>query len=176
MKHLRFTQLCQIGFFIGFVASPVTVSSFTYPVIIHQILGEWYLEEQEMLINGKDFDLHFEEMAAQMTASTGHQFNPRALADKFREGYQGIPTGTKFKFNDDFSYSIELPNSSVQQGMWQVKSAHMLLLQAQGDEMYLEVKNINEKKATFSIVEEKANASTNGSRYQKMEIVIDLSR
>lgn len=126
-----------------------------------------------MLINGKEIHQHFEEMAAQVSAKSGHAVDPSLLADKFRKGFRGIPEGTVFEFNNDFSYRIIMPDNQVQQGFWRVKNDLTIVLNAQEEEMHLEIKSIEKDAATVAIKEEK---NPSGSRYVKMELIIDLTR
>lgn len=172
MKYLSFIWICTLGLFIyPFMYKVSADTSLTTPN--HQIIGKWYLNSQEMLINGKEIHQHFEEMAAQVSAKSGHAVDPSLLADKFRKGFRGIPEGTVFEFNNDFSYSIIMPDHQVQQGFWRIKNDLTIVLNAQEEEMHLEIKSIEKDAATVAIKEEK---NTSGSRYVKMELIIDLTR
>lgn len=173
MKYLSFVWICSLGLFSNQFPK---IESMAIPSVEHKIMGTWYLRDQEMLINGKEINQHFEEVAIQLSAKSGHSLDPTLLADKFRKGFRGIPAGTVFEFNDDFSYRIILPDEQIQRGMWRVRNAQTLVLNAQEQEMYMEIKSIGEELATVSIKEEKVDSEMNGSRYIKMELVIDLSR
>ncbi|MEK6477402.1 hypothetical protein WJR50_07705 [Catalinimonas sp. 4WD22] len=172
MRYLSFTWIYTLGLFIHPFVYKLSTDAFVTPPN-HQILGKWYLNSQEMLINGKEIHQHFEEMAAQVSAKSGHAVDPSLLADKFRKGFQGIPEGTVFEFNEDFSYRIVMPDNQVQQGFWRIKNALTIVLNAQEEEMYLEIRSIEKDAATVAIKEEK---NTGGSRYVKMELIIDLTR
>ncbi|WPP50066.1 hypothetical protein [Catalinimonas niigatensis] len=173
MKYLSFVWVLSLGLF-----NHPFLTSYVLPVpsIEQKIMGKWHLLNQEMLINGKEVDQHFEEVAAVLSSRAGHQLDPYLLADKFRKGFRGIPSGTIFEFNDDFSYRISMPDGQIQQGLWRVKNAQTIILNAQEQEMYIEIRSIGEELATISIKEEKTDSEMNGGRYVKMELVIDLSR
>lgn len=173
MKYLSFVWVFSLGLFYHQLPTPHV--SFI-PSIEQKIMGKWHLLDQEMLINGKEVDQHFEEIAAALSSRAGHQFDPYVLADKFKKGFRGIPSGTIFEFNDDFSYRISMPDGQIQHGLWRVKNVQTIVLNAQEQEMHMEIRSIGKKLATISIKKEKTDSDVNGGRYVKMELVIDLSR
>lgn len=173
MKYLTLLWICSLGTYVN----PLTTGRF-FPLSApaHDIIGKWYLREQAMFINGKEVDQHFSEVAATLAAESGYQLDPYMLADKFKKGFRGIPSGTIFEFNDDFSYRIILPNHQIQQGMWRIKNAQMIVLYAHEQQMQLEIRSMEAEIATISIQEEKIDDDMPGSRSMKMELLIGLSR
>lgn len=171
MRH--FGIICICSWFV-FAFSPVDEAEDLN--IGHKIVGKWYLRSQEMYINGKQIDEHFEEMAVHLSSRTGRNFNPSALAHKFRRGFKGIPSGTVFYFKDDYSYEILLPDQQIQKGMWRVKNAQTIVLNAQDKEMHVEIRSLENEEATISIKEEKSTTEVSGGHYMRMELVMDLSR
>ncbi len=146
------------------------------PSVSEQILGTWYLEEQEILVNGREISEHFEDLAAQLSSLNDHEVDPRILADKFREKFNGIPAGTIFTFRNDFSYRIELPDHKVQQGMWRIRNGSGILLQAADHELLLRIKALGKENFVFSIREAKVDSQLGAGGYTVMELVLGLSR
>lgn len=144
--------------------------------VAEKIVGTWYLEEQEMFINGKEIYEHFEDLAAQLSANSDYRVNPQLLAKKFRQGFNGIPTGTVFIFEDNFSYRIILPNKETQTGMWRIRNDNDVLLQAADQELLLRVKDLSEDSVVVSIREAKVDSQLGAGGYTVMEIVMGLSR
>lgn len=171
MKYIYLIWICSLGLVSFHSPRPHADAS-----IELQIIGKWYLLDQEMLINGKEIHQHFEEVAASLSSKSGYQLDPYILAEKFRKGFRGIPSGTVFEFNDDFSYQIILPDKQVQRGLWRVKNAQTIVLNAEEQQMHMEIKSMEDGLATVSIKEEKIDSEMDGGRYVKMELIIDLSR
>jgi hypothetical protein len=174
MKYIHFIWVLSLSIYMNSFSGSVPFSSL--PSVEHKIMGRWYLVDQEMLINGMEINQHFEEIAATLSTKSDAQLDPHLLASKFRKGFRGIPSGTVFEFNDDFSYRIILPDKQIQDGLWRIKNTQTIVLNAQEQEMHIEIRAIGEERATISIKEEKIDHETNGGRYIKMELVMDLSR
>lgn len=144
--------------------------------IKEHIVGTWYLESQQMLINGKEIYAHFDDLAAHLSASSAYEIDPQTLAKKFKEGFNGIPSGTVFTFNDDYSYQISLPGKPTQSGMWRIKNRKSILLHGKGHEMVLLIKELEQDDAVFSIREAKVDSQLGAGGYTVMELVLDLKR
>jgi len=140
------------------------------------IVGTWRLESQQMLINGKAIDDHFDDLAAHLSASSAYEIDPNTLSRKFREGFQGIPSGTVFTFYDNYAYQIELPGESVQTGMWRIKNKTNIVLQAEEHEMVLLIRELDLENAVVSIRESRVDSQLGAGGYTVMELVLDLSR
>jgi hypothetical protein len=140
------------------------------------IVGKWYLEEQELLINGQAIDQHFEQMARELQSSNGNEIDPSMLARKFRRGYRGIPSGTVFSFSDDYSYRIDIPGKPSQSGMWKLRNHQQLELLAGGQVMIMEIKGLERQSAVFAIRDERPESSLAPGEYTIMELVLRLSR
>ncbi|MFP4089802.1 MAG: hypothetical protein ACLFUB_05770 [Cyclobacteriaceae bacterium] len=140
------------------------------------ITGVWHLKGQELLINGKAVDQHFEDMARQLQASTGSSIDPDAMAHRFRKSYKGIPNGTVFTFHDNFSYRIDMPGKPSQTGMWKMKNSQQLLLHGGGQVMTVEVKDIEQKSAVFAIRDERPESSLSPGEYTVMELLLHFRR
>jgi hypothetical protein len=140
------------------------------------IVGTWYLESQEMLINGKEIHAHFDDLAAHLSASSAYEIDPQTLAKKFKEGFNGIPSGTVFTFYDNYSYQIEIPAKPTQRGMWRIKNQTNLLLQAKNHEMLLLIRDLEPDNAVFSIREAKVDSQLGAGGYTVMELVLNLGR
>lgn len=176
MVYARLALLFVIGFSFQLPENNHYIQYNAPLSIAEQIVGTWYLEDQEMLINGNEINEHFEELAAQLSASSDYRVDPQMLAKKFKEGFKGIPDGTIFKFEDDFSYRIILPDDRVQTGMWRIKNGNDILLQAVDQELLLRVKNLSAEKAVFSIREAKVESQLSAGGYTVMELILGLSR
>jgi len=176
MMHITYAWFTLVSLLTVFSEDQFVTNSADLENVAEQIIGTWYLEEQEMLINGKHVDQHFEDLAAQLSAGSNYKVDPHMLAKKFRKGFNGIPTGTRFTFNDDFSYAIILPDGKVQSGMWRVSNGSDVLLQAANQELLLRIRDMDKENAIFSIREAKVDSHLGAGGYTVMELVLDLSR
>lgn len=140
------------------------------------IVGTWYLESQQMLINGKEIHAHFDDLAAHLSASSAYEIDPQTLAQKFKEGFSGIPAGTVFTFYDNYAYQIEIPGKPTQSGMWRIKNSTSILLQAKRHEMILLIRDLDPENAVLSIREAKVDSQLGAGGYTVMELVLDLTR
>lgn len=140
------------------------------------IVGTWHLESQQMLINGKEIHAHFDDLAAHLSANSAYEIDPQSLAQKFKEGFKGIPSGTVFTFYDNYSYQIALPGKPPQNGMWRIKNKTGILLQAKDHEMLLLIRDLDQNNAILSIREAKVDSQLGAGGYTVMELVLNLGR
>lgn len=176
MTNVFLAWLTALATLFTIPADHYSVQHHVPPSVSEQILGTWYLKEQEILVNGKDIDEHFEDLAAQLSSFNQDHVDPRILAEKFRKNFNGIPTGTIFTFRHDFSYRIELSDHKVQEGMWRIRNGSGILLQAADQELLLRIKDLGKENAVFSIREAKVDSQLGAGGYTVMELVLDLSR
>lgn len=172
MRHYSFTWIWVLGLFIN-PSWEDTSEKAPAAIVDHQIMGKWYLRDQEMRINGKEINQHFEEMAAQVSANSEYQLDPVLLVKKFRKGFRGIPEGTVFEFKNDYSYQIVFPDKQVQQGFWKVKDEQVVVLNGSDKEMHMEIRSLEAQMAKV-VIRDVSNAAS--SRQMQMELIIDLSR
>lgn len=178
MNYISFLWILALPLHWGspfFGSHPATFSD-PAPYTISHIVGSWYLTEQEVLINGKGIEKHFEDLAVHLSAENSQSIDPYLLADRFKKGYKGIPEGTKLELRDDYSYSIIIAEQQEQQGYWQLKKGQTLLLQSGQEQIKLNIMALDSTLAVFSIREENMDSGLNAGRHAVMELILNFSR
>ena len=178
MNYLSFLLICILPLHWDsvFLEPNSAISPDPTPHTISSIVGTWYLSNQEVLINGKEIEKHFEDLAEHLSAENSQSIDPYSLADRFKKGYKGIPEGTKLELRDDYSYSITIPEQQEQQGYWQVKKGQTLLLQSGQEQIKLNIMALDSTLAVFSIREENMQSGLNAGSYAVMELILNFSR